>query len=208
MRVCMRERYSLCVRERECVCVRKRERETLCVCVCVCVCNTRPNPRGLTLTDTHRRTQTYFKIMAGQISTLALQLHTLRMQTLEMVKKHKPLNNQKLSALGIIVFRREQGVWNARGLQTKRSHGAILKSRFTTILRSEGSPHDRGMRNKCRLPHVAVFTTYSFQNFGSLHLVQAAASKNLLRFKPLISALPSVAMEAEVSHPTFVLCRK
>ena len=32
------------------------------------------------------------------------------------------------------------------------------------------------MRNKFRLPLVAVFT-YSFQNYGSLHLVQAAASK-------------------------------
>ena len=32
------------------------------------------------------------------------------------------------------------------------------------------------MRNKFRLPFVAVFT-YSFQNCGSLHLVQAAASK-------------------------------
>ena len=46
------------------------------------------------------------------------------------------------------------------------------------ILRSEGSPHNRGLRNKFRLPLVAVFTTYSFQNHGSLHLVKAAASKN------------------------------
>ena len=34
------------------------------------------------------------------------------------------------------------------------------------------------MRNKFRLPLVAVFTTCSFQNHGSLHLVKAAASKN------------------------------
>ena len=124
-----------------------------------------------------------------------------------MVKKHKPLNNNKMSALGIIVFRRERGAWNDWGQQTKISHGTILRSRFTMILRSEGSLHDRGMRNTFRLPLVAVFT-YSFENCGSLHLVQAAASKNMLRFKPLISALPSVAMEAEVSHPTSVLCRK
>ena len=81
-----------------------------------------------------------------------------------------------MSTLGIIIFRREQGVWNDSGLQTKRSHGAILQSRFTTILRSVGSPHNRGMKNKFHLPLVAVFT-YSFQNYGSLHLVQVAASK-------------------------------
>ena len=81
-----------------------------------------------------------------------------------------------MATLGIIVFRREQGAWNDSGLQTKRSHGAILQSRFTTILRSEGSPHNRGMKNKFHLPLVAVFT-YSFQNYGSLHLIQAAASK-------------------------------
>ena len=81
-----------------------------------------------------------------------------------------------MSALGIIIFRREQGAWNDSGLQTKRSHGAILQSRFTTILRNVGSPHNRGMKNKFHLPLVAVFT-YSFQNYGSLHLVQAAASK-------------------------------
>ena len=34
------------------------------------------------------------------------------------------------------------------------------------------------MRNKFRLPLAAVFTTCSFQNYGSLHLVEAAASKN------------------------------
>ena len=33
------------------------------------------------------------------------------------------------------------------------------------------------MRNEFRLPLVAVFTTYSFQNCGSLHLVKAVASK-------------------------------
>ena len=113
-----------------------------------------------------------------------------------------------MSALGIIVFCREQGAWNDRGLQTKRSHGAILLSRFNTTLRSEKSPNDHGMRNKFRLPLVDVLS-YSFQNCGSLHLVQAAASKkqqqkNMLRFKPLISALPSVAVVAEVSHPTSV----
>ena len=45
------------------------------------------------------------------------------------------------------------------------------------MFRSEESPHNRGMRNKFRLPLVAVFTTHSFQNYGSLHLVQAATSK-------------------------------
>ena len=97
-----------------------------CACVCVCVCNARPMTRGLTRTDTHRRTQTYFDIIIGQISsTHALKSHTLGMQTLEMVKKHKSLNNKKMSALGIIIFRREQGTWNDGGLQTERSHGAI-----------------------------------------------------------------------------------
>ena len=67
------------------------------------------------------------------------------------------------------------GLWKERGLQTKRSHGAITQSRFTTFLRSEGSPNIREMRNKFRLPLVAVFTTYSFQNYGSLHLVKVAA---------------------------------
>ena len=109
------------------------------------------------------------------MSTHALQLHTLRMQTLEMVRKQTSLQ-QETSALGIIFVRREKEAWNDRGLQTKRSQGAILESCFTKILRSEGSPHDRGMRNKFRLPLVAVFTE-SFQNYGSLHLVQAAASK-------------------------------
>ena len=133
-------------------------------------------PCGLTRTDTHRRTQTCFKIIIGQILTHALQSHTLRMQTLEMVKKYKPLNDNKISALGITVFRRRHGAWNERELHTKRSHGAILQSRFTTIVRSEGSPRDCVMSNKFRLPFVAAFT-YSFQNNGSLHLVQAAASK-------------------------------
>ena len=76
---------------------------------------------------------------------------------------------------------RARGV-EVRGLKTKRSHGAISYSRFTTILRSEGSPHGRGMRNKFRLPLVAVFT-YSFQNHGSLHLVQAAVSKKLAHIR-------------------------
>ena len=44
-------------------------------------------------------------------------------------------------------------------------------------LRSEGSPRDRVMRNKFRLPLCRCVFTYSFQNYGSLHLVQAAASK-------------------------------
>ena len=93
-----------------------------------------------------------------------------RMQTLETVKKHKPLYNNKMSALGIIVFRRERGAWNDWGQQTKIRHGTILQSRFTTILRSEGSLHDRGMRNKFRLPLVAVFTTCSFQNLSLIHI--------------------------------------
>ena len=33
------------------------------------------------------------------------------------------------------------------------------------------------MRNKYRLPLVAVFTTYSFKKYGSLRLVKVAASK-------------------------------
>ena len=136
-----------------CVCV------CVCVCVSVCMCNAWPKPRGLTLTDTHRRTQTYFKIMAGQISTLALQLHTLRMQTLEMVKKHRPLNHNNMSALGIIVFRREQGAWNDWGLQTKRSHGAILQSHFITILKAKGvhTTAEQGINFAYRLSLCSLF---------------------------------------------------
>ena len=35
------------------------------------------------------------KIVIGKIQTHALQLHTPKMQTLEMVKKHGHLNNKK-----------------------------------------------------------------------------------------------------------------
>ena len=90
----------------------------VCVCVCVCararararvqVCRARPKRRGLTGIETHR-TQTYLKIVIGQIQTHALQLHTLRMQTLEMVEKQKHQQQQKGSAFGINFFRRQQG---------------------------------------------------------------------------------------------------
>ena len=136
-----------------CECVRARARVCVCVCVCVyvcvcvCVCHARPKPRGLTGIDSHRRTPSYLKTVIGKIHayyfvlvlvTHALQLHTLRMQTLEMVKKHKHLNNNNnnnnnnrrggggRSASGIILFRGEQGLWKERGLKTKRSHEAII----------------------------------------------------------------------------------
>ena len=139
------------------------------------------------------------------MSTHALQLHTLRMQTLVMVKKYKPLNNIKMSVLGVIVFRREQGAWNDRGLQTKGSHGAILQSRSTTILRSEGSPHDRGMRKKFTY-RLSLCSLIPFKTMVHFTWSKPRRPKNLIRFKPLISALPSVAMVAEVSRPTSVLC--
>ena len=34
---------------------------------------------------------------------------------------------------------------------------------------AKGGPHNRGTKSKFRLPLVAVFATYSFQNYGSLH---------------------------------------
>ena len=110
-----------------CVCVRACMR----VCVCVCararplMCHVRPKPLGLTGIDAHRRTQTYLKIRIGKIQTYALQSHALRMQTLQMVKNYKPRNNNKMSVLGIILFRREQRAWNNGVLQINRSHGAI-----------------------------------------------------------------------------------
>ena len=154
----------------ECVCV--------CVCVCVCararaqVCRAQPKPRGLIRTATHRRAQTYLKIVTGKIQTHALLLHTLWMQILEMVKKHK---RRRRSALGIIIFRREQGFVEWRGTANlKKPRGYhIVPCHYDS--RSEGSPHNPGMRNKFRSPLVAVFTTYSFQNYGSLHLVKSAA---------------------------------
>ena len=73
-------------------------------------------------------------MITGKLKIHALQLHTLRMQTLEIVKKQtfqkKRKEKKKISFEDNSFLAESKGLWNERGLQTKRSHRVIIKSRL------------------------------------------------------------------------------